>query len=126
MPVQAVDFDVLGRKFSAAVADGHNSQINHADHNVRHVQPGDAEKHRAEKRRAFGISGDGEAPSSKSCETTRVKCRPVNSSPPTMVAIIHMTVFLRSLRCAAITAITIVSELASSTTVIVVEKMMAG
>ncbi len=55
-----------------------------------------------------------------------VKCSPVKSSPPTMVATIHMTVFLRSLRCDAITAITIVSELASSTTVIVVEKTMAG
>ncbi len=43
-----------------------------------------------------------------------------------MVATIHMTVFLRSLRCAAITAITMVRELASSTTVIVVEKAMAG
>ncbi len=43
-----------------------------------------------------------------------------------MVAIIHMTVFLRSLRCAAITAITMVSELASSTTVIVVEKIDGG
>src|SRR5580692_7003712 len=50
-----------------------------------------------------------------------VKCRPVKIKPPSMVATIHMTVFLRSLRCAAITAITIVSELASSTIVIVVE-----
>ena len=55
-----------------------------------------------------------------------VKCSPVKSSPPTMVATIHMTVFLRSLRCDAITAMTMVSELASSTTVMVVEKMMAG
>src|SRR3984893_5424452 len=55
-----------------------------------------------------------------------VKCNSVKSRPPTMVATIHITAFLRSLRCAAITAITIVNELASSTTVIVVEKMMAG
>ena len=53
MPVQAVDFDVFGGKLPAAVADGHDAQVNHADHHVRHVQAGDAEKDRAEQRRAF-------------------------------------------------------------------------
>jgi len=43
-----------------------------------------------------------------------------------MVATSHMTVFLRSLRWDAITARTIVSELASRTIVIVVEKAIAG
>src|ERR1019366_5744762 len=43
-----------------------------------------------------------------------------------MVARIHFTVDARFLRCAAITAITMVKLLASNTTVITVEKIMDG
>src|ERR1700680_2703382 len=60
VPIQTVYFDVLGGALAAAVANRHNPQINHADHDVRHMQPGDPEEHGAEERRTFRVSGNGE------------------------------------------------------------------
>src|SRR5580700_8272993 len=60
VPVEAVDFDVLCGKLAAPVPHGHDSQVDHADHHVGHVQSGDAEEHGAEERGAFRISSDGE------------------------------------------------------------------
>ncbi len=52
MPVKSADFHVFAVKFSFAEPKSDDREINHANRHVRHVQTGDAEKHRAEKRRA--------------------------------------------------------------------------
>src|SRR5580700_3344969 len=60
MPIQPVYFDVLGRKLASPITDRHNPQVNYADHDVRHMQPGNPEEHGAEKRGAFRVSRNGE------------------------------------------------------------------
>src|SRR5207244_7700568 len=68
---------------------------------------------------------NGRTPSSIRCSHS-VKCSPTKSAPPSIVARIQDTAFPRSPRLAADTAMTMVKLLASSTTVIIVEKRMAG
>src|SRR5579864_5970438 len=60
VPVQPVHFNVLGGELAAPIAECHDPQVNHADHDVRHVQAGDPEEHGAEKRSAFRVSNNGE------------------------------------------------------------------
>src|SRR5712691_11464413 len=56
VPVEAVHFYVLGRKLPSSKTGSHNPEIDDADHNVCHVEAGDAEKRGAEQRGTFGIA----------------------------------------------------------------------